>query len=50
MINAAVLPVLVTVVEPHLTLEIWNEKLEGLEIAVIGDIHAGKGPHERRRT
>ena len=50
MINAAVLPVLVTLVEPHLTLEIWNEQLEGLEIAVIGDIHAGKGPHERRRT
>lgn len=59
MITAAVLLVWATVAEPHMTLKmrrakiplkIWNEKLDGLKIAVIGNIHAGKGPHERRRT
>lgn len=47
------------VVEPHLMLDSehveislkgWNKNLDGLKIAVVGDIHAGWGPHENRRV
>lgn len=46
------------VVEPYLMLDVdverifipaWDAKLNGLKVAVLGDIHAARGPHEHYR-
>ena len=34
----------------EISLKGWNKNLDGLKIAVVGDIHAGWGPHENRRV